>query len=1429
MKLRLSALALLFCLPIIAQPPHVTTRYSIEDGLPQQTITGITKDRNGYMWFTTWNGLCFFNGHSFVTYRVMPGDSNDLATNRIDDIKIDARNHFWLLDDESSLYRFYPECNKFDRFVPQTAPAQNIFTLSDGDTWVFQADGRLLRITPDGKEMTCRQILDSSYRVGKIISLVQDKDIIWIIADKGIYKYTKEDNKLILALSTRNCFYSFRKWANKFVIGSDKGQLYVYDPKEDTYSVVKFNTSGTLTRIKAYDSGHLLVIAENDGFFLTDGYRAEGTHYSTANLLLSNQVNALYDDNRQKHIWIAYKNKAMITRIDPFNTYHKHYQLKTQKNDNSQRYISQDHNGRLWVFSKNEVLNYYDVKTDEFLFFSIGKSNHDSSSPTIKKIFFDNQDNLWIAKQPKGLIKVSFKKDLFSLSSPDIRDYPSANELRSIIEDKDHNIWTGSKNGDIQIYDKDKNFIGFLNSDGRVSRQAENLGSIYALLQDREGNIWIGTRNEGIIKLIPKGKLNYQFKYYKENPADRYSLNCNSIFSLKEDKQGRIWIGTLGGGLNYIDKAGRFIHSGNDLSDYPARFSRIKNICIDHEDNIWLATTSGVLLCKWSNNQLTYTSIVRNSNAKNSLSCDNVYDILETGKHEIFVATFGGGLDKLTGFDKQNNGIFRNYSSPQMVSNVPLTLTEDNEGNLWVPSENGLYRLFLDNDSTEVYDNRFLPDGILLTESRPCRLWNDEMLFGTDKGLLSMKPDKMKRDRYTSNLVVTAIHINGEKKEAPYSPSEIVLSHQQNSFSIHYETLDMRFPHKIEYAYRLKGFDNWNYVKNTRMAVYTNIPKGNYSFQVKSTNSDGVWSNRTEEIAITILPSFWESVYGIILYIVIFLLIVALSAYILFIIYKLRNRVTVEKHILDIKTKFFTDIIHELRTPFTLIVAPIDHMLSQKGLSPVIQQDLDLVKRNTKHTLKIINQVLDLQKIQNESKLTVQRIEVEPFINHIINNFQSIAIQRESEINFRAEGSPLYLWADPDKLESILFNLITNAFKYSPKGTVIHLSAQETDRYIILQVSDQGYGISPEKQKSIFNRFENYVSSDIFKRQSTGIGLSLVKELVELHKGRISLQSKVDEGSTFTIRFYKGKEHFAPETEFILTDYDERPQLSDDDTLFLRDDYEIVEDGKDNNKSTILVVDDNRELLSFLYTILSEEFRVIAASDGKEGLEKAVKYLPEMIVSDVVMPEMTGIEMVKRLQSNTCTCHIPVVLLSSKADVENQNEGLELGVDDYITKPFSASYLVTKIWNIIRRRKRIQALYYAELIQSKEDNGIGSEAQEELRSIPQADKDLLDRIVCFISEHLDYPDLSVDTLVEEAGISRSALFKKIKTLIGISPMELIKNIRLKKAAELIKEGSDNFTQIAYRTGFKDSQHFSKCFKLVYGVTPTEYRKKYSPS
>lgn len=736
MKLHLSTLLLLFCLPILGQPQHTITRYNIEDGLPQQTITGITRDRNGYMWFTTWNGLCRFNGHSFVTYRVMPGDANDLATNRIDDIKIDARNHLWLLDDESTLYRFHPESSKFDRLTSQTAPAQNIFTLSDGDTWVFQTDGRLLRITPDESTMACRQILDNSYGVRRIISLLQDKEIIWIISDRGIYKYSKKDNKLTLALSTQKHFHSFRKYANKFVVGSDNGQLYVYDPKKDDYSIVKFNTSATLTRIKAYDSRHLLITAENDGFFLTDGYQGEGTHYTASNQLLSNDVNALYVEDSQKHIWIAYKNTTMISRIDSLGNYRKHYQLKMQKHDNSQRQISQDHDGRLWVFSKNEALNYYDENADEFLFFSISRTSCESAPPKIKKIYFDKQNNLWIAKQPKGLVKVSFKKDLFSLSVPDIAEYPSSNELRSIMEDADHNIWVGSKNGDIQVYDSNKRFIGFLNSTGRLSRQVENFDAVYALLQDQKGNIWIGTRNKGLIKLIPNGKLNYQLKYYKNDPADKFSLSCNSIFSLKEDKQGRIWIGTLGGGINYTDRDGHFIHPGNELSDYPTRFLRIKNICIDHQSNIWLATTSGVLLCKWSNGKLAYTPIVRNCNEKNSLSCDNVYDVFESSKHEIFITTFGGGLDKLTGFDKQNNGIFKNYSSPQMISNVPLTLAEDNKGNLWIPSENGLYRLFTDSDSTEVYDNRFLPEGLLLTESRACRLSSDEILFWNGQGII---------------------------------------------------------------------------------------------------------------------------------------------------------------------------------------------------------------------------------------------------------------------------------------------------------------------------------------------------------------------------------------------------------------------------------------------------------------------------------------------------------------------------------------------------------------------------------------------------------------------------------------------------------------------------------------------------------------------
>ena len=1435
MKQTYAILAILINISYVVSPCYgqlnfTVTKYNIEDGLPQQTISTIKKDRQGYMWFTTWNGICRFDGHSFVTYRMLPGDSNDLMTNRIDQIEIDNHNNLWLLDDDSFLYHFSPENIKFSRLQVQSAPIKNIFTLPDGDTWIFQTDGQLIRIIPNGKKFTCQRILHSPAQVQNVMSIIHDNDIIWIISNKCIHSFSKKTNKITLNFVSNDNFCCFRKWENKFLMGSSKGQLCIYNKKHNTYSIVKLNTNGKITKIRPYDPQHLVVIAENDGLFLMNNLK-ESIHYTSSNQLLSNQIQSVYDDDHQKHLWLTYKNSTMITRIDPFGTYCKHYPLKMQKYNDSQRHITQSHNGLLWVFSRYETLNYYNDKTDEFIPFSINPNSQGPKFIKTKKIYADNQDNLWISRQPKGLIKVSFKKELFNLSMPTIPNYLTTNnELRSIMEDADRNIWVGTRSGEIQVYDMNKKFIGFLNSTGILSSQPENFGAIYALLQDHKKNIWIGTRYEGLIKLIPRQrKLGYQLKYYKNKPDKPYSLSCNSIFAIKEDQQNRIWIATLGGGVNYIeseeDGNEKFINSNNLLLDYPSRFSRIKNICIDHSNNIWLATSSGILLCKWENNKLLYTPITRDSNKENSLSCDNVYDVCESSNHEIYAVTFGGGLDKLIGFDTHNNGIFKHYSAPQMISDIPLTMAEDIEGNLWIPSENGLYRLFTKNDSIEIYDNRFLPEGILLTDSKACRLSNNEMLFGTDKGLLSINPQKMRRDTYTSNLVITDIYINGEKTKSTYHSIPMVLTHKENSFSICYATLDMKFPNKIEYAYRLKGFDNWNYIKNNRKAIYTNIPKGNYVFQVKSTNSDGVWSNKIKEIPITILPSFWESIYGILLYIILFMLIVAITAYILFIIYKLRNRVYVEKQILDIKTKFFTDIIHELRTPFTLIVAPIDHMLTQKNLSPAIQQDLALVKRNTRHTLKIINQVLDLQKIQNESRLSVQRIEIGPFITHIIDNFQSIAIQRESEIILQTQDSPIFLWADPDKLESILFNLITNAFKYSPKGTVIHLSAKETDTNIIIQVSDQGYGISQEKQNNIFNRFECYVSSDIFKQQSTGIGLSLVKEQVELHKGKISLQSKVNEGSTFTIQFLKGKDHFPPETEFILSDYDERPLQTKENSLFLKDDYEIEEDCKDCNKNSILVVDDNKELLFFLHNILSEDFRVITASNGKEGLEKAIKYLPNMIVSDVVMPEMTGIEMIEKLQCNTTTCHIPIIFLSSKADVENQNQGLKLGVDDYITKPFSASYLTTKIWNIIKQRKRIQALYYSQLIQNEEKGNSHPEEKEELELLPQTDKELLDKIVSFINNHLDNPDLTVDSLVEEAGISRSALFKKIKTLIGISPMELIKNIRLKKAAELVKEGSCNFTQIAYKTGFNDSQYFSKCFKQIYGVTPTEYKRK----
>ncbi len=640
--------------------------------------------------------------------------------------------------------------------------------------------------------------------------------------------------------------------------------------------------------------------------------------------------------------------------------------------------------------------------------------------------------------------------------------------------------------------------------------------------------------------------------------------------------------------------------------------------------------------------------------------------------------------------------------------------------------------------------------------------------------------------------------------------------------------------------------------------------------RVRSTNSDGVWVDNERILNIVILPSFWETPIAYVLYILFILIIILVAVYILFTIYRLKHEVSVEQQISDIKLRFFTNISHELRTPLTLIAGPVEQVLKNDKLPADAREQLVVVERNTSRMLRLVNQILDFRKIQNKKmKMQVQRVDIVPFVRKVMDNFEAVAEEHRIDFLFQTEKDHLYLWVDADKLEKIVFNLLSNAFKYTPNGKMITMFIREDENTVSIGVQDQGIGIAENKKKSLFVRFENLVDKNLFNQASTGIGLSLVKELVEMHKATISVDSRLGEGSCFKVDFLKGKEHYDKETEFILEDAEapvrmgqvvdianssiQSETLIPDDSEKIEAVYEEDAAKEENSKELMLLVEDNQELREFLRSIFSSMYRVVEAADGREGANKALKYLPDIIISDVMMPEKDGIEMTRELRADMTTSHIPIILLTAKTTIESKLEGLEYGADDYITKPFSATYLQARVENLLMQRKKLQSFYRDSLMHinmsvtsgellastkamAEEERKIVPEREEEqtqLQSQQQPtipdmspnDRKFMDKLVELMEQNMDNGDLVVDDLVRELAVSRSVFFKKLKTLTGLAPIEFIKEIRIKRATQLIETGEFNMTQISYMVGINDPRYFSKCFKAQVGMTPTEYKEK----
>ena len=1479
-----------------AQRSCFFTHYSSEEGLSQNTVMSILQDHKGNLWFSTWDGINRFNGYSFKTYKARQGSFISLTNNRVDRMYEDPGGFLWLLTYDNRAHRFDPRTETFEQ-VPaagqpgSTSNVNTITVLPCGTVWLLtENDGAIRVTTPAGANHLSTDIYSAKsglFPATKVFKVYQDaNNNEWILTDNGLGLIRPgEKNPVSYFVETKErfsdpkqAFYAVQENDAEICFGSDRGRVWRYQKKNGQFELLELPTRSRIASISAVGGDKVVIATSTDGFFTYNLKTKEYIHYShiTCRNLPTAPIISAYVD-KSSEVWFEQEEPGVVVHFNPATGILKREQIRVEPTaaDRSRPsfHIHEDVNGYLWVHPYGGGFSFYDRKEQRLVpFYDELGSDDWRFSNKIHSTFSDKQGNLWICTHSKGLEKVTFRSVQFSMLTPEEHSYESlSNEVRALCEDKHKNIWVGLKDGRLRVYDANHKYLGFLTEAGTVSLSGVPMkGTVYDITQDSKGILWIATKGDGLVRaesVAPNG-LSCKLSRYRYDEDDMYSLSNDNVYCVYEDHNGRIWVATFANGINYIskDKAGNtiFVNHRNNLKGYPIDLCyKTRFITSDNNGHLWVGTTAGAVAFDENfktPEEIQFHHFSRNPNDAKSLSNNDVHWIIATKKKELYLATFGGGLNKLLSIDKDGNGVFKSYSVLDgLPSDVLLSIREDKKQNLWMSTENGISKFIPGEERFENYDDRSITFRVRFSEAASAVTSKGKMLFGASNGIFMFDPDSINKSRFVPPIVLSKLVIANQDivpgegsvlKVGLDDTKELVLSHKENIFAIQYAALDYTNPQNIQYAYILEGFEHqWTYADRLRNATYTNLPKGHYTFKVRSTNSDGVWVDNTRFLDIVVLPSFWETPLAYFLYVLFILLVIFVAVYILFTIYRLKHEVSVEQQVSDIKLRFFTNISHELRTPLTLIAGPVEYVLKNSKLPEDAREQLVVVERNTNRMLHLVNQILDFRKIQNKKmKMQVHRVNIVAFVRKVMDNFESLAEEHNIDFLFETEKDELYLWIDEDKLEKIVFNLLSNAFKYTPSGKLIRVFIHEDEGTVSVGVQDQGIGIAESKKKSLFVRFENLVDKNLFNQASTGIGLSLVKELVEMHKAVISVDSKLGEGSCFKVDFLKGKEHYDETVEFILEDAVTSssmviPAPVMDATASVipivnpEEDIQDEESEANSNKEVMLLVEDNQELRTFLRTIFSSTYRVVEAADGLEGWNKALKFVPDIIISDVMMPEKDGIEMTKELRADMTTSHIPIVLLTAKTSIESKLEGLEYGADDYITKPFSVTYLKARVENLLSQRRKLQSLYRDNLMNNTHVSSLSTSEEtataeeEKLPDMSPNDRKFMDKLVELMEANMDNGDLVVDDLVREVAVSRSVFFKKLKTLTGLAPIEFIKEMRINRAAQLIETGEFNMTQISYMVGINDPRYFSKCFKSKLGMTPTEYRdnlgKKYN--
>lgn len=1131
-----------------------------------------------------------------------------------------------------------------------------------------------------------------------------------------------------------------------------------------------------------------------------------------------------------------------------------------------------DRDGDLWGFINNldEGVFYYQTSQNKMYHFKKNSTPTALSSDLISGLVQDDQGYIWISSSGTG-IDILDKKN-FSIRNvsqhSNMATTLSANAATTMYKDPDGIIWIGTFKKGLDFFHKSMERFPIYNRHSKPF--ALPFEDINHFLEDKKGNLWLGTDGGGLIYL---DRSSGRFTTYKHNPKDPHSLSNDVIVSLCLDHEGKLWIGTFFGGLNCFDgsKFTRYQHRAEDpssLSDKSVweifedskhqlwigtldggvnlfdrktktftRYSHpqqqalvssyISTIKEDAKGNLWFGTSLGIdVLMRESGNIVHFES---EKNNKASLGNNVILGILEDSKGRMWIGTAGG----LSVWQRETNRFINFTEKDGLPHNTIMSMEEDAEGRMWLGTSNGLTCAVpaVSGDSLRLLFTHYSEaDGLQgqrFNENASIRLTTGELVFGGDSGFNIFKPEDIGHSKTIPRLVFTDFQlfnksIRPARKEGDShfslsssittNPS-IVLAASDNVFSIEFATLNFMQPSKIKYKYKLEGFnDDWLLADaNSRRVTFTNLNAGNYTFRVIATNNDGEWNKEGISLSIKVLPPFWKSGTAYIIYTLMLVAALYITRKLIqqgermkFAIRQQREEAMRSRELDMMKTKFFTNVSHEFRTPLSLIVSPLEKLSEQvKDIDQ--RKNVDLIQRNTKRLLNLVNQLLDFRKMEvHDIRFHPSQGDIIQFIRETVYSFADLSEKKNIKLTFESSVASLEAIFDHDKIEKILFNLLSNAFKFTMgNGSIavmVDVKDSSENSVIEIVVKDSGIGISPEKHELIFERFfQNELPSSIVN-QGSGIGLAITKEFVRIHGGTIRVESEVGKGSSFIVEL--------PLKKIVNAVHEtvSEPVNSVEDS-----EIENEAIAKAGGKPLILLVEDNEDFRFYLKDNLKIAYDVIEAETGEEGWKKTISQYPDLIVTDVMMPDMNGTELCKKIKSDQRVSHIPVILLTARSGEEQRLEGFEVGADDYIPKPFSFPILESRIRNLISIRKDLHRLL-------AKKNGIkASEIQ-----ITSLDEQFVARVIEAIEKNIANSELTVLDLSRELGVSRAQFFRKVQELTGKAPLELIRSIRLQHAAQLLEKSQLSVSEVAYRVGFNNPKYFARHFKEQYHVLPSAY-------